>query len=324
MKHLVTLALSGVLAGLMGAAAAQTTWDMPTPYPDSNFHTVNTAQFAQDVTDATGGALAIQLHTAGSLFKHPEIKRSVRQGNAQIGEALISLHGNESPIYGLDSVPFLVGSYEDAKRLYDAQRPALEAQLEKEGLMLLYSVPWPPQGVYAKQLISSVDDLVGKKFRTYNPGTARIAELVGAVPVQIEVPDLPTAFATGRVEVTITSGSTGVEARFWDFVTHYHDTQAWIPRNMVFVNKAAFDALSPEVQAAVKEAASAAETRGWDASRAETERRIGQLKESSMTVVSPAPEALLEGLREIGAQIAAEWTDSAGEEGAAILSVYNQ
>lgn len=324
MKHLFTLALSGVFAGLMGAAAAQTTWDMPTPYPDSNFHTVNTAQFAQDVTDATSGALAIQLHTAGSLFKHPEIKRSVRQGNAQIGEALISLHGNESPIYGLDSVPFLVGSYEDAKRLYDAQRPSLEAQLEKEGLMLLYSVPWPPQGVYAKQLISSVDDLVGKKFRTYNPGTARIAELAGAVPVQIEVPDLPTAFATGRVEVTITSGSTGVEARFWDFVTHYHDTQAWIPRNMVFVNKAAFDALSPEVQAAVKEAASAAETRGWDASRAETEKRIGQLKESSMTVVSPAPEALLEGLREIGAQIAAEWTASAGEEGAAILSVYNQ
>lgn len=324
MKHLLTLALSGALAGFFGAASAQTTWDMPTPYPDSNFHTVNTAQFAQDVKDATAGALTIQLHTAGSLFKHPEIKRSVRQGNAQIGEALISLHGNESPIYGLDSVPFLVGSYEDAKRLYDAQRPALEAQLEKEGLMLLYSVPWPPQGVYAKQLISSIDDLAGKKFRTYNPGTARIAELVGAVPVQIEVPDLPTAFATGRVEVTITSGSTGVEARFWDFVTHYHDTQAWIPRNMVFVNKAAFDALAPETQAAVKEAAAAAETRGWEASRAETARRIGQLKESSMTVVSPAPEALLEGLRKVGAQIAEEWSAAAGEEGAAILKAYRQ
>lgn len=311
-------------ATLGGPAAAQTRWDMPTPYPDGNFHTKNIASFAQDVKTATGGALEIRLHTAGSLLKHPEIKRGVRQGTAQIGEVLISLHANESPVYGLDSVPFLATSYDGARKLYEAQRPALEKRLAEEGLVLLFSVPWPPQGVYAKKLISSVDDLKGLKFRTYNPGTGRIAALAGAVPVQIEVPDLPTAFATGRVEVTITSGSTGVEARFWDFVSHYHDTQAWLPRNMVFVNKAAWDGLSADLRGKVQDAAKAAEARGWEASVVETNQRLQQLRDSKMTVVSPAPAGLLDGLKKMGVELSAEWEKAAGAEGAAILSAYRK
>jgi TRAP-type C4-dicarboxylate transport system substrate-binding protein len=311
-------------AGLAVAPAhAETKWDMPTPYPDGNFHTKNIRAFAEDVEKATSGALKIQVHSAGSLFKHPEIKRNVRQSLAPIGEVLISLHANESPIYGVDAVPFLAASYAEARKLYAASRPFLEKRLGEEGLTLLFSVPWPPQGLYAKKEIKSVDDLKGLKFRTYNPGTGRIAALVGAIPVQVEVPDLPTAFATGRVEVTITSGSTGVEARFWDFVSHYHDTQAWIPRNVVFVNKQAFDQLPADQQNAMKDAARIAEERGWKASEQETADRIGQLKANKMAIVEPAP-ALNEGLRKIGAQIAAEWEASAGSDGKALLEAYRR
>ena len=317
------LALMAAAVGLSTPAAAQTKWDMPTPYPDGNFHTKNIRMFAEEIDKATSGGLKINVHSAGSLFKHPEIKRNVRQGIAQLGEFLASLHSNESPIYGLDSVPFLATSYPDAKRLYDAQRPALEKRLDSEGLKLLYSVAWPPQGIYAKKEIKSLDDLKGLKFRTYNPGTGRIAALVGAIPVQIEVPDLPTAFATGRVEVTITSGVTGVEARFWDFVTHFHDTQAWIPRNLVIVNKAAFAKLAAPQQAAVLAAAKAAETRGWQMSEKETNDRIAQLKANKMTVLAPSA-ALKAGLQKLGVSLTAEWEKAAGEDGAAVLKAYRK
>ena len=232
--------ISGILmaGGIATAASAQTKWDMPTPYPDGNFHTKNDIQFAADVDKATNGSLKIVIHSAGSLFKHPEIKRAVRQGTAPIGEILESLASNESPVYGVDSVPFLTTGYDSAHKLYMAQKPYLEKQLASEGLMLLYSVPWPPQGIYAKKEIKSVDDLKGMKFRTYNAMIGRIAALVGAIPTQIEVPDLPTAFATGRVDVMITSASTGVDTKAQDYLTHYIDTQAWQPRNIVFVNKA--------------------------------------------------------------------------------------
>src|SRR3954468_8922155 len=236
-------ALAGLLfaAGLSTAASAQTKWDMPTPYPDGNFHTKNVAMFAADVAKATNGSLTITVHSAGSLIKHAEIKRAVRQGTAPIGESLESLASNEAPVYGIDSVPFLATGYDASKKLYDAQRPYLEKQLASEGLMLLFSVPWPPQGVYAKREIKSVDDLKGLKFRTYNATIGRIAALAGAIPTQIEVPDLPTAFATGRVDVMITSASTGVDTKAQDYQTHYIETEAWLPRNIVFVNKEAFD-----------------------------------------------------------------------------------
>lgn len=315
----VTLGLGVAIAMTTGAAAQQ--WNMPTPYPDGNFHTRNIAQFAEDVAAATNGGLNITVHSAGSLIRHPEIKRAVRDGIAPIGEVLISLHANEAPIYGMDSIPFLAASYPDARKLYEAQKPALEAQLAEEGLQLLFSVPWPPQGIYAKTEISSMEDMQGLRFRTYNPGTGRIAALTGATPVQVEVSDLPTAFATGRVEATITSPATGVDSKFWDFLEYYHDTRAWLPRNMVFVNKAAFDALDEGVRAAVLEAAAAAEERGWASSETVTDEATAALAENGINVIEPS-DALREGFLAIGAQIAAEWAETAGEAGKGALAAY--
>lgn len=321
MYHFARLAAGiGLAVGMSSTAYAQN-WDMPTPYPDGNFHTKNILQFAEEVNAATNGALNITVHSAGSLIRHPEIKRAVRSGIAPMGEVLISLAANESPIYGLDSVPFLATGYEDARKLYEAHRPALEEKLAEEDLVLLFSVPWPPQGIFAKTEISSMNDMQGLRFRTYNPGTGRIASLSGAVPVQVEVPDLPTAFATGRVEATITSPATGVDSQFWDFLDYYHDTQAWLPRNMVFVNRAAFDGLGEAERAALLEAAAAAETRGWAASEEVTVVATQALKDNGLTVVTPSDE-LSEGFRAIGAQIAQEWTESAGAQGAAIIEAY--
>jgi len=326
MKRFAASLLVGAMSlagGFPGPAAAQTKWDMPTPYGEGNFHTKNILQFAQEVEKATGGQLKIQVHAAGSLIKHPEIKKSVRQGITPIGEILASLAANDSPVYGLDSVPFLTGGYADAKKLYAAQKPALEKRLASEGLILLYSVPWPPQGLYARKEIKSVADLSGLKFRTYNAATSRLSQLVKAVPTQIEVPDIPTAFATGRVEAMITSPSTGVDSKAWDFLTHYHDMQGWQPRNIVFASKDAFDKLSAEQRKALTDAAKAAEERGWAASEKETGEKTEVLAANKIVVVQPTP-ALKKALQEIGATMATEWEASAGAEGKAILDAYRK
>jgi TRAP-type C4-dicarboxylate transport system substrate-binding protein len=320
LRALAGLVLAG---GLATAASAQTKWDMPVPYPDGNFHTKNDVMFAADVAKATKGALTIQVHSAGSLFKHPEIKRAVRQGSAPIGEILESLASNEAPVYGLDSVPFLATGYAASKKLYAAQKPYLEKQLASEGLMLLYSVPWPPQGLYAKKEIKSVDDLKGMKFRTYNAMIGRIAALAGAIPTQIEVPDLPTAFATGRVDVMITSASTGVDTKAQDYLTHYMDTQAWLPRNIIFVNKAAFDKLPAAEQKAVLAAAKTAEARGWKMSEDEMTVKNAALKAAGIKVLPPSPK-LKAGLAKIGATITAEWEKAAGADGKAMLAAYRK
>jgi len=321
MKRIVaTLVFAGALAG---NAIAETQWDLATNYPASAFHTKNIAQFASDVENATGGSLKIVVHPGGAMIKHAEIKRAVSDGKVAAGEVLISLLADEASVYGIDSIPFLATSYNDARRLYDSQRPYLEEELAKQGLVLLFSVPWPPQGIYAKREITSVDDLKGLKFRTYNVMTRRIAELAGAQPTQIEVPDLPAAFASGRVDVMITSASSGVQTKAEEYLTHYMDTQAWLPRNMVFANKDAFDHLSVAEKTALVGAAKVAEERGWKLSVEEMTTKTKALKDAGIVVLAPSPQ-LKSGLAKIGDTIAKEWAASAGGDGETILAAYKK
>lgn len=318
----VVATLTGMAVGLgmtFGAIAA--TWDMPTPYPDKTFHTQNIAAFAKEVEKVTGGELMIKMHSAGSLYKHPEIKNAVRSGQVPIGEFFLSLLSNEQQVFGADSQPFLATNYDDAKKLWDAQRPIISVLLEKQGLMPLFSVPWPPQGLYTKKEIKTVDDLKGIKFRAYNATLELFANKIGAAPTQVEVPDIPQAFATGRVEAMITSPSTGANSKAWDFVTHYTDIQAWLPKNIVVVSNKAFRKLDKKSQDGVLAAAKAAEARGWEMSKTETAEKTAILKDNGIIVVAPSDE-LMAGLKEIGASMLEEWKKGAGSQGAALLEAY--
>lgn len=322
MNRLHALVAASALA-LSGAAFAQAQWDMPTPYPPTNFHTENIMQFVSDVEKESGGKLKITVHSNASLFKAPEIKRAVQGGQAQIGEILISGYSNEDPIFGIDSVPFLATSYADAAKLWKASRKAVEDRFAKQGLMVLYSVPWPPQGIYSSKPIHTLADMKGLKMRTYNPYTSRIAELAGAQPVTIQVAELAQAFATGAVNANITSGATGYDTKAWEVVKNYYDTQAWLPKNIVFANKAAFDALDKASQAAVMKAAAAAEARGWKVSEEKNKWYLEQLAKNGMTVSPPSPQ-LKADFKKIGDTMTAEWMKTAGADGQAIVDAYRK
>jgi len=323
MNHFTKAALTGVaMASLMAAPAmAQTAWDMPTPYGDGIFHTQNIMQFADDLREKTDGSLDITVHSANSLFGHAEIKDAVRDGLVPIGEILLSRLANEAPIFALDSIPFLAASYEEAEALWETSREAVSEALAEQGLTVLYAVPWPGQSLYLNQEVTDPAQMEGLAFRAYNVATERLAVLLGATPTQVEETDIPTAFSTGRVEAMITSPSTGANAQAWDFTTHYIDTQAWLPKNIVFVNTEAFEALSDEERTALMEAAEEAEARGWEMSRAETDEKIAALEEGGMEIMEPS-EALSAKLQEIGETMTAEWEAEAGETGASVVEAY--
>jgi len=324
MSFLNKATCAGAIFGVLGMTTAvqAASWDMPTPYSDKIFHTANVIEFAKDVEAATSGAMKIKVHSAGSLFKHPEIKGAVRGGQVPIGEFFLSRLSNEHAAFGADSQPFLATNYEEAAKLWAAQKPVVTALLDKQGLMPLFSVPWPPQSLYTKKPINSVGDLKGLKFRAYNATLETFAKKAGAAPTQVESPDIPQAFATGRVEAMITSPSTGVGSKAWDYVSHYTDIQAWVPKNIVVVNKRAFRKLDKSVQDAILAAAAKAETRGWDMSRKETAAKIKTLKDNGMIIVTPSSDLMM-GLKSIGAEMLGNWKTSSGAEGAAILKSYN-
>jgi TRAP-type C4-dicarboxylate transport system substrate-binding protein len=312
-----------VLAALCGGVQAQTKWDLPAAYPANNYHTENLVQFANDVDRASGGKLKITVHANASLFKAPEIKRAVQGGQAQIGEILLANFQNEWQIYGADGLPFLADSYDESAKLYKAQKPALEKKLGEQGMLLLYAIPWPPQGIYVKKPIASAADLKGVKWRAYSPATARIAELVGAQPVTVQAAELSQAMATGVVESYMSSGATGYDSKTYEHIKYWYDTQAWLPKNAVIVNKAAFDALDAATRQAVLKAGADAEARGWVLSKAKNTEYIELLKKNGMNIVEPSA-ALKADMKKVGDTMLKEWLEKAGPEGQAVVDAFRK
>jgi len=304
-------------------ASAQTKWNLPAAYPADNPHSENLVAFAKDVEAATAGKLQITVHPGASLFKAPDIKRAVQTGQAQMGEVLLSLHENEDPIFGADVVPFLATSFPEAMKLYQASKAAVEKRLASQGLMLLFAVPWAPQGVYVNKPLNTIDDMKGLKWRAYNVGTARIGDLVGAQSVTIQAAELPQALATGVVNSFMSSGGTGYDSKVWESLKYFYDVQAWIPKDITFVNKAAFDALDKPTQDAILKAAATAETRGWKAWQDKAGWYVDQLKAKGMIVQPPSPE-LKAGFQKIGEQLTADWLKKAGADGQAIVDAYKK
>lgn len=317
------LALAGAFAVMASTATAQTKWDLPAAYPATNFHTVNMQKFADAVKERTGGKLLITIHPGGALFKAPDIKRAVQTGQAQIGEILISNFENEDPVFGLDVVPFLATSFADAKKLWMAQKPVLEKKLAAQGMISLFSVPWPPQGLYAKKEITQLADMKGLKFRAYNRGTSRIAELTGAQPITIQAAELSQALATGKADSFISSGATGVDSKVWEQLTHFYDTQAWLPKDLVMVNKAAFDKLDEATRKIVLEEAVKAEATGWAESERLAKGFLETLAKNGMKVAPPSAKLAAE-YKELGKKLTDEWLEKAGADGKALVEAYRK
>jgi TRAP-type C4-dicarboxylate transport system substrate-binding protein len=321
MKLKLAPALVAALA--CSAVQAQTQWDMPTPYSDGEFHTRNVVMFVEDVAKRTNGALQIKVHSTGSLIKHPDILRAVSTGQVNVAEFLLGQFGNEDPVFAADNLPFVAAGYDSAWKFYQAQKPLLVKKLGERGLTLLYSVPWPGQGIYTKDPLKSVDDLKGTKFRTYSPLTARLAELLGASPTVIQVPEIPQMFATGAVQAMITSSATGTSTKAWEFVKNYYKTSAFHPKNVVVVNTRALRRLPKAQQDALRKAAEDAEPRGWAMSKQRERDGDETLAKNGMTLHEPSA-AMKAAFAKVGAQMAKEWEAKAGADGQAILKAYNK
>ncbi len=320
-NKVVAAASALALTSTLAAPAMAEKWDMPMAYSATNFHSATGAEFAKCVTTGTGGDIEIVTHPSGSLFPGAQIKRAIQTGQVPIGERLLSGHQNENAIFGVDSVPFLATSFDDAAKLWTAAKPTLEKVLADQNLTLLYSVPWPPQGLYFKNEVNSVADMKGIKFRSYNNATARLAELTGMLPVTIEAAEISQAFATGVAESMVSSGSTGYDRKVWESLNYFYEVDAWLPRNYVMVNSGVWDGVSDQNKNIVRACAELAEYAGTWRAVEYTTFTLNGLRAGGMTV-APASDTMKDELRAIGETMTSEWLEAAGEDGKAIVDAF--
>ncbi|MBE1275207.1 TRAP transporter substrate-binding protein [Enterovibrio baiacu] len=324
MKLLKTLLPAMVVSfsALTASSAIAAQWHMPTPYGDANLPTKIAYDFAEQVKASTDGDVDITVHSGASLMKHPEIPRAVRTGQVQLGEVFIGIMGNTHPIFKHDNIPFLATDYEQAQKLWEAAKPEIEKQLSKEGMILLYTVPWPAQSLYTKKPVNALADIKGTKMRAYSPSTSRLADLMNTTPTTVQVPDIPQAFSTGIIDAMITSPSTGANGQAWDYLSHFNEIKAWIPKNFVVVNKRAFKRLDKDDQKAILDAAAKAEARGWNEVTAQEAKDTKTLADNGIVVSQPSAQLLGE-LQAIGQTMTNEWEQENPAALTPVLSAYS-
>lgn len=321
MKKFLISALCAVSLGHASTVMAQTTWKLATGYRAESFHTQNIMQFSRDIDQATAGQLRIQVHPNNTLAKLSEISQAVQQGKAEAGETIMTSMVKDIPIAGADSIPFVVGSYKDADRMWKLQRPGIEKHFAQRGLKLLYAVPWPPQGLHSGKPVRGLADFKGTQMRTYNQTTVRIAEMLGARPVDVAMVDVGKALAEGRMDNMITSALTGVENKVWGPIRYYYEINAWFPKNVVFVSRKAFESLQPATRNMVMKAAADAETRGWLASQALAVSATEELRQNGIKI-ERIPADLEQEIKRMGEKFSREWVRSVGNEANDIFVPY--
>jgi TRAP-type C4-dicarboxylate transport system substrate-binding protein len=302
-------------------ASAATRWRLATGYRAESFHTVNLATMVQEVRAATQGALTIELHPGNSLVKLAGMRAAVQAGEIEAGETIMASLVDEFALAGADSVPFIVDTYADAARMWRCQRPLLEKHFAQHGLQVLYAVPWPPQGLFTNLAVTSVADLKGSRMRTYNTTTERIASYLGARGVDVPMVQVGRAFAEGRVDSMITSAVTGVENEVWGHVKYYYPVDAWFPKNIVFANTKAMEALPAASRAALLKASAAAQVRGWAASEAVAASSVEALRRGGVKV-EPVPPLFGRQIKRLGERFSLEWIRRVGAEANAIFVPY--
>ena len=309
------------IAQTPAASQAATNWKLATGYRAELFHTQNIAQFAREVGTTSGGQLTIEVFPNSALAKLADISQAVRDGKAQAGETIMTSLVKDIPIAGADSIPFIVNSFSEAQRLWKVQRPGIEKHFAERDLKLLYAVPWPPQGLHSSKPIRSLADFKGTQMRTYNATTLRIAELLGAKPVDVPMVDVGKALAEGRMDNMITSALTGVENKVWGQIKYYYEINAWFPKNVVFVSSKAFDALTPATRAVVIKAASDAEACGWATSEALATSATNELRANGVKIERIPPDVDVE-IKRMGEKFSREWVRSVGNEANTIFVPY--
>ncbi len=320
--RVATAVSAGLVALASHVALAQTKLDISLPWGPTEFHTTNAQQYAARIGELTKGQVAIAVHPGGALgVKANESVRALEDGTVAMAEFAGFQNVGDLPILGMESLPFLVDDYDQLRVMHQVARPTWEAALAKRNQRLLYSVPWPSQNFFIKKQVKTIDDLKGVRMRTYDRNTAEMVSKLGMVPQQLNNPDIVPALASGRIDGVMTSGTTAVAQKYWEFLKHTYNTNHLWASNLMVIGNSAWNKLTPDQRAIMEKTAKDMEPGFWDVSKAEHSQRMDQLKKNGMTI-EPATKELLDRMRTVTRPMWDEFGKAAGPDAAKLLAEF--
>jgi len=298
--------------------------DLSTVPPDGNFHTKNCRAFAEEVARVTDGAVRITVHAGGALgYSAAEHLAAVRDGLVQMAGFRDVQQASEAPLFGIEAVPFLIGSIEELAVLHRIARPAFDAVAATFNQTILYMVPSPAQCLYAKTRIDALDGFRGARIRVLDRLAGETVTALGMVAVQLPWVDTRPALASGAAAGAVTSSVSAVNGRFWEVLAClYRTNHAW-DSQVVTINNDAWGKIAPAHRKAIVDLAARLQPQFWRVSVEADAAAAGRLAENGMDVVAVAP-AMLAQMRGRTSHLEAAFVGRAGPVAADIIARYRK
>lgn len=324
----VTRAMRAMFAGLLGAAslaaAAQVRLDISVPWGPGEFHSLNAAAFAERVNQELRGQVVMTTHPGGTLgVKANESLRAVAEGVVPMGEYALFQNASRAPVMAVETLPFLVGDYEQLKVLHSFFRPVWEGILARNNQKALYIVPWPNQFFFVKRQVAAVDDLRGMKMRSLDRLTTDWINRLGMTPVQMTNLEILQALGSGMLDGVPTSAGTAVAQKYWDFMKFGYQTNHIWASNVMAVNLDAWKRLTPAQQSAIERIAKSMEPQFWENSRLDHEKKVADLRANGMTI-APAPKTMIDEMVRRTNPLWEVYAKPMGDDAIAALAAYRR
>jgi TRAP-type C4-dicarboxylate transport system substrate-binding protein len=203
-------------------------------------------------------------------------------------------------------------------------KPYYEEVFAKNNQKLLYASAWPPSGMWGKKPLDSLDAIKNLRIRSYDPNGTKTLKAAGAAPIQLSWADVVPQLSTGGIDAVLTSAEGGVNAKFWEHLSHFTEINYALPLSMVHMNKDTYDGLSADMKKAVDEAAAATEKNNWDGLANRRSNNYKTMRSNGMTVVTGVSSDYLAALGKAGEGALSDWLEKMGDRGKKIMAEYNK
>jgi TRAP-type C4-dicarboxylate transport system substrate-binding protein len=321
----MVVASTMVAFGIGGTQAAEIKWDLANEYQASSIFGQGDAYFAEQLKKESGGQIVVTLHLGSALgYKSKDHFDAVGDGAIQIADSYTGAWQGFDPIFTMPALPFLASDAKEAYTLYQVAKPYYEEIFAKNNQKLLYASAWPPSGMWGKKPLDGKAALKNLRIRTYDPNGTKTLKAAGAAPIQLSWADVVPQLATGGIDGVLTSAEGGVNAKFWEHLSHFTEINYALPLSMVHMNKDTYDGLSAEMKAAVDKAAAATEKHNWAALADRRSNNYKTMKANGMTVVTGVPSDYLAYLGNSGQGALNDWLAKMGDRGKKIIDEYKK
>jgi TRAP-type C4-dicarboxylate transport system substrate-binding protein len=292
---------------------AQAVWDMPTEYPQSAMSGLGVTTFAKHVAELSAGKLQIRPSYDGtSGIRSAGMLAAIAEGRVQAGDAFAGALEAEDAIFALPSLPFLVTSIADARRLADLARPYLAAALQNRSQRLLYLTPWPPTGIWSKTALKTPSDLSGLSIRTYDKISGEVFTSAGAKATSISFADTMPRLVDGSINAVLSSGDGGAGRKLWEFLPYFSEITYSLPLSVASVNQALYESLSVDLREAVDAASRQTETELWLALATRLQENYQRMRQNGVAIDSSPDPAIVTALQSGAAVAQRAWCTRSG------------